>query len=422
MKHTRTAALLLLTLVLAGCAGGGQKDPPVTEPLPSDETTETGTDAPETEPPATEPPETDAPETDTPETDVACFGYTTPTQLLPFRANDGSILNLYAFRAEATAYTAVPLPDGRVLLVLNDTVREDDGRASPVHVRVQLLDPESGAVSTELPLTGGDAPHSVSYTDDGCILFDTVWDGEKMLVSAAWHIRTEGAWSAESIEFDLASVCSARFVSPAGEWAVYESADNGSGAALTAQGRDGTPREIARDIVPPELNEETIASARGYRGVGFLDESRFVYNIIGWERSIGYGILNLATGERQEFENGCGVSTISDGKLYGTSSGYVPSDLLALGEDGTKTVLADAQLLPDGMPEGVFEALFAGEADYGYSGGLLYITLYGEDGAPSDTYFLDAALTAVFSHIEFTQPVSVCRIFAAGAGATVFWK
>lgn len=421
MKPKSTAALLLLLLfALSGCV----KDPPKPPETSAPETSAPETTAPaatETDAPGTEPPETDAPETSAPEADLSCYGYTNPPQLLPFRVAEGSILHLYSLRAEATSYYAVPQTDGKVLLVLNDYIREDDGRATPVNVRVQLLDPENGAVSTELPLTGGDAPHSVSYTDGGCILFDTVWDGETALTASAWKVVTENAWSAAETSFDPSAVTDARFVSPGGDW-VVEQTSLGGAYTLTAAKKDGASLKIAQDHMPAEPSEETISEARGCRGVGFLDENRFVYNIIGWEWKIGYGIVDLATGERVEFENGCSVNMISDGKLYGTPSGYAPTALLLLGEDGSKTVLADAEHIPDGAPAGVLEALFSGSADYGLGGGLVWITLYGEDGAPTDTYFLDMALTGVLAHIEFTQSVSTCRVFVVPGAATVLWK
>lgn len=117
----------------------------------------------------------------------------------------------------------------------------------------------------------------------------------------------------------------------------------------------GGERMIAENVMRTEANPITVGKVRGYSVVDFLDNTRLVYQIGGWEWSVGCGIYDVTTGETREILCGCAIQGIYDGALYGVKSeNYAPAGVYRIDPDGTQTLLADGESTKGTLQEIMF--------------------------------------------------------------------
>ena len=413
MTKSLPALLLACLLLLAGC-GRTEKDPPETTKEPESVTT------PDTAAAATDPPtDTTAPETAA-DTEPSPSGITAQ-QLAPFRivSNDGG-LDFHTLRPEATLWYTFPLEDDRTLFSLYDYSRNTDGPAAPQSIRLALFDNQSGTFTAQTALDGRIVPSSLSATEDGYMLSGFSYEKETMEY-AAWHVTlADGAICAEAAEYDGIVTESLHTVSPDGKWTAFSRETDRMGhGGIFLRAEDGSVTQITENVMLNDSGTAGMVDVRGYTPVGFLDASRLVYNIGGWEWRVGYGIYDTATGERTEFENGMSVSFIRDGVLYGMEVGnYQVLSYRTLGEDGTSTVLASSELCP--LPE--LSRAFTGEPYAVYNSGMLLLMPYEEDGTFKHVYIFSADLQSMLAQLEFTEDVRSIAWILSGTSVSLIWK
>ncbi len=337
MKHTNRLALVLLAaLALASCS---ERD------LPAEDTDRI-------EPAATTAAETtSAPETEIPTQPAVPEADDTPR----FISNAGN-LKLQSVEMNAEDYRIHPLGEDRYVIVLFNRLRDKDGnlwiensQSVCTNIRAVIFDAKTGEMGKAIPIGGSTVPQNISYTDKGCILYNFVNYGNGVTQTAAWELDLTAKTPAlKAVKFDPAKERGRAVTSPDGKWTAYrQTVDLSGDGEIILRGSDGKTKVILEGISLDEAeklagNEQAIGKVEGYSAVGFLDNERLVYNITGWEWSIGWGIYNVKTGEKTEYRSGDHISSIYDGKLYGTDFSYAALDsVYRFAADGTKTVLAD---------------------------------------------------------------------------------
>ena len=139
--------------------------------------------------------------------------------------------------------------------------------------------------------------------------------------------------------------------SPCGRYSIYSKMDSmdGSGGMDLMYTSDLTTvrlfDNVLLDDTLPNGKKAGISDVRVYAPLGFVDDTRFVYRIGGWEWTVGYGIWDLMTGQYTE-TTGYGICGVHDGYLYLTenTSGqqYMVTDLYKAAPSGEMTRIASA--------------------------------------------------------------------------------
>ncbi len=176
----------------------------------------------------------------------------------------------------------------------------------------------------------GDLPYrpiSHSYTANGLILSDWHLDDEGNMVNlgAILVSRQGGRLSVVPDNTAIYPHHDSRLKSPDGRYTVYDTTDDGWGrGGIDVVYPDGTTKRIFTNVMSQDLPDgQGIGGVTGYSPIQFIDNERFLYHIGGWEWTQGYGIYNLATGEKTEFREGYAAMGYWYGAIFLTKSrGY----------------------------------------------------------------------------------------------------
>lgn len=178
-------------------------------------------------------------------------------------------------------------------------------------------------------------------------------DGKRVMVASEYDVDScmiiteeNGVFSHEVTTLDkLHPFTYEYFTSPDGKYATYETFDEGDGT-INVKYPDGSVKQILRDDRSGDL-----ASHRGYTPLEFIDNTRFVYHISGYEWTAGYGIYNVETGEKTEVLEGEYPYAFFDGGFFTTTEkDYIVQRIYKHDVSGTKTLLASRE-----KTDGAFE-------------------------------------------------------------------
>lgn len=229
-----------------------------------------------------------------------------------------------------------------------------------------------------------DTPKDGSYS----IYTYEYWDGKRVMIGSEYDddscmIITEdnGVFSHEVTTLDkLPPFTYEYFTSPDGKYATYETFDDEGNGTINVKYPDGSVKQILRDDRSGDL-----ASHRGYSPCEFIDNTRFVYHISGYEWTAGYGIYNVETGEKAEVLEGEYPYAFFDGGFFTTTEkDYTVQEIYKHDTNGTKTLLASRE-----KKDGAFE--LKRDCDYIFEGGVwleiedirytdeIYVTFYSSD-------------------------------------------
>ena len=308
--------------------------------------------------PAPAVPETTVPETSQPETDAPDPPQETEETTEPIP--DGTS----ALSAEADASFSFPFDDTNDVFILYDYRRDENGEIIRENghnirenIRVQMYEKETGAFSVLLSIEGNVVPGSISYTEDGFILYHFVSRENGPEEIAAWKVTTAGDTpTIAPTEYDVTVSRGRAYTSPDGRWTAYNVTTDlhGNGGVAVADA-DGEERMIAVNVMLDPENPTDIGRVRGYEVVGFLDETQLVYRIGGWEWSGGFGIYAVQSGEKREVSTQCTIKGLHDGALYGVKSeSYETVGVYRIDPGGTETLLAEPESAKGTMQEIMF--------------------------------------------------------------------
>ncbi len=365
--------------LLAGCNDikPGNNEP---EPNPSETSipTETGeTDAPETDIPETAAPETDAPETKIPETTLPETD--APETEPPVTVDPFGTVAVFSNPGELDINVVLlPIPDGgrydvavkyderhMLYITYGDHFTEENGLTCWTDVRFYLIDILESRIVADAASDINIQCDYTDYTDDGIILFDatTIGDGEYQIERALSVKYENGGLIIESINREnVFPYSDSQVVSPTGEYVLYSTIDD-------SKGRGGIDVRYANGAVYRIISnksrwdaadagysgDEALGYAKYYNAVGFLDNTRLVYSISGYEWSYGFGIYDLATGENTEYlHSNYRLSHVGDGFVAfeetGGSSSYPEQyRIWTMTPDGAMTLVASVDEA-DGVP------------------------------------------------------------------------
>ena len=169
-------------------------------------------------------------------------------------------------------------------------------------------------------------PISKNYTENGLILSD--WhlddDGNMVFLGAILVSQQGGKLSVVPDNTEIYPRHDSILKSPDGRYTVFDTTDDGTGhGAIDVVYPDGTTKRILTNVMEGDPGVKSLGDVTGYSPIQFIDNERLLYHIGGWEWTQGYGIYNLATGEKTEFREGYAAMGYSDGYIYlSKSSGY----------------------------------------------------------------------------------------------------
>lgn len=222
---------------------------------------------------------------------------------------------------------------------------------------LSMLDLETGEITATLPLEDGAVRRDVTWDGENLILYNLVLDESDMTYTAENALRityTDGQLAAEPAEISPFPMVTKRITSPDGRYAVQHTMEDGwGGGGMDLVNPDGSVVRLFTgvqlgDTLPDGTVVEDIQHVRGYTPLAFLDETRFVYVIGGWEHCWGYGIYDLTAGTFQEFtEDVEYVYFVHDGYIYLTSQkrhdAGVYSQVWKVTPEGERTLLASTE-------------------------------------------------------------------------------
>lgn len=327
MKKNKTSTLcivlaLVLTLSAAGCSFIGAKPQ-----IDGDTTVPQDT---------TKPNDTTEPDDDTYDnTNEIYFEYITPNSV-EFTFGDG-VIDVSAFEYSSTiAYKEI---NEEYLLIPVYKSEYKDGDIRFWDITVHILNRKTGEIVHTENLEDGAVPTNVvKTTENGAIVNSARYlDGE----ITSWEIKreddkftiTEVPYNQDYyIEPGVPDV----LTSPDGKTKVY---NIGPKDYITVKDDAGMERIV---LVTYLADEKIETSVKGYVAVDFIDNDRFVYRILGWEWSYGYGVYNVKTGEKVEYENEYKPLAAYNGKVYSVlNKNYEFGNKIAiLDEDGVHTEIS----------------------------------------------------------------------------------
>ncbi|MBQ9133528.1 MAG: M56 family metallopeptidase, partial [Clostridia bacterium] len=312
-KNRAVAAVLavVLTLSAVGCSFIGPKE--TTEPaddtpdLPSSITT-TQTDAPPAE---TTQPSGSAPVT--PQIPVRVLSnegdLDVHTVLLPL-GNENMRYRSFPYDARYTVYLIYERSQNGVQGLVE--------RSKALYV----VDALNGCITAGYTLDAQARPNTVSYTQGGCILYDreNIGDGQYRVNCAFAITDSDGRFSVIPTETEPYPQNEQRFASSDGQYVAYETVEDGWGnGGIDIQYADGSMKRILTNVMLGDTDAckaEDIGDVVAYVPIGFMDAEHLAYRIGGWEWTIGYGIYNVATGEKTETKGKYYPIAIYDGTMF----------------------------------------------------------------------------------------------------------
>ena len=232
---------------------------------------------------------------------------------------------LFSVREPETDEAGNLIPDGSGFKIKRSTLR--------------LFDNKSGTFVAECAWPEAAGPDRFLYGDaaDSVTVYNNGGNAYTLRYADGALTLQETAMPAAVLE-GTAVLGVRRVFSPDGKTIVYKNADAYNVGAVTVVRENGSSEEILRDV---SFITEGVGGATGYSPVAFLDDSRLVYSISGWENALGYGIYDLASGEMSEFRNGMSVCGVYGGAIYLTQSESSYTTTLYRDDLGVMTMLAD---------------------------------------------------------------------------------
>ncbi len=168
--------------------------------------------------------------------------------------------------------------------------------------------------------------------------------------------------------------------SPDGKYAAYRTFDGEGNGIVNVKYPDGSVERVLSDD-----RSGSLGSHRGYGPSAFIDNTRLVYWISGYEWMAGYGIYNVETGEKTEVLDGQYPYAFFDGGFFTTvEKDYVDWKIYKHDLSGNGTLLASRE-----ETDGVFT--LKNDCDYIFEGGVwleiedirytdeIYVTFYSSD-------------------------------------------
>ncbi len=215
-------------------------------------------------------------------------------------------------------------------------------------LHVYIIDAKAGTVAADCAIEGSYYLSSVHYTDNGCILYETE--------EAAFHVVYENSTltvnKTERPTYPVVSDCP--IVSADGAYTVYTTMDDLIGAGtMTVCYADGSAKALLRhknagDVVDGKTVD--MGDVERYHPIGFVDATRFVYSITGYEYSKGYGIYDLQTGANTKHLQAMSVAAVYDGKVYLTKqAGYETVSWWMCDPDGSEMTMIASVDEEDGV-------------------------------------------------------------------------
>ncbi len=275
-----------------------------------------------------------------------------------------------------------------------------------VNITAYVVNIKTGKIVQTEHLEDGDVPgDKVKIMENGVVVnsFPNS-DGE---VTTSWEIKREGEkFTFTKVPYnryyDMIDSIDEEFTSPDGKITVYNFDSH-----ISVRDEEGVKRAVLQTHLTEPGNDLTV---RGYTAIGFLDSDRFVYRIGGWEWTYGYGVYNVKTGEKVEYENGFSPSAVYNGKVYSTfnQSYEFGGKIEILDENGVHREIS----VPEQYASIIISPLF-------FEGKWIELKYNHENGKLSGIYVFSDDLSTLIAEIKLTEERGLSGIFLADGRITL---
>lgn len=251
--------------------------------------------------------------------------------------------------AESFAYKIGKYDDDHYLCLTYDrTELEGYKEYTYNNLHVYIIDAKAGTVAADRAIDGSYYLSSMHYTDNGCILYET----EEAAFRVVYENGTLTVSKTERPTYPIVSDCP--ITSADGAYTVYTTEDDLIGAGtMTVRYADGSVKALLRhknagDVVGGKTVD--MGDVERYHPIGFIDNTRFVYSITGYDCSKGYGVYDLQTGENAKYLQAMSVNAVYDGKVYLTKqAGYETVSWWMCDPDGSDMTMIASVSEEDGV-------------------------------------------------------------------------
>ncbi len=187
-----------------------------------------------------------------------------------------------------------------------------------------------------------DEPIDVFYS----IFTYEYWDGKFVMIASEYDddshmIITEenGVFSHEVTKREERSFTYEYLTSPDGKYAAYPTYKDGTDGGIDVKYPDGSVKRVLSNDRSGDL-----ASHCGYYPQKFIDNTRFVYHISGYEWTSGFGIYNVETDEKIEVLEGQYPYAFFDGGFFTTvEKDYIVWEIYKHDASGQGTLIASRE-------------------------------------------------------------------------------
>ncbi|MBE6679156.1 MAG: hypothetical protein E7598_01390 [Ruminococcaceae bacterium] len=238
-------------------------------------------------------------------------------------------------------------------------LRYTDGIVSSIrNINISVLDLEKREFVYDVPIDTNHSIFNLEYLDGKRVLVASEYDDiTGMIVTEEnglfSHTMVNNITDYPFTYEDLAS--------PDGKYSVYQIIEDGDNIGVDVKYPDGRVKRVLTGARDGDL-----ASHRGYGPCEFIDDTRFVYWISGYEWIAGYGIYNVETDERIEVLEGQDPLAFFDGGFFtNTSKDYIVWEIYRHDLNGNNTLIASREKI-----DGTFT--LKEDCYYFYDGGLWF--------------------------------------------------
>jgi len=310
--------------------------------------------------------------------------------------------------------------------------REHNETLRHINRYLSMLDLETGQITAVLPLEGTEELNEVTWDGKDMILYHLVLDEATTTYTAENALRISyenGILTAEPTEITPFPIVTKQITSPDGRYAVQHTTEDGwGGGGMDLVNPDGSVVRLFTGVhlgdTLPDGTTADIQHVRGYTPLAFLDDTRFVYVIGGWEHCWGYGIYDLAAGTFQEFtEDVEHVYFVHDGYIYLTShkrhDAGVYSQVWKVTPEGERTLLAStAEDISDFPLDKLVDPLYCADPYWIYTtdDSLFSMSMYGK-GKPKTYQVWSPDMDEILAVFEL-DGWTMNRVFFCGTRIT----
>lgn len=261
---------------------------------------------------------------------------TAPPAVEPAPSDAEPMQNAVRWVADGFSVHIVPLPDQKDTITVHpyDNTHLLFYTYTAERQHLYLFDIEAGKFVAFCPLDVGERLHDPHYTDAGIVLFHRELQSSSPAVytvpAAVAVSYADSRLTAVPTEISPFPQNVRRITSPDGKYQAVRVIEDGWGrGGVDLYLPDGNVKRLFTTVVVDDSGKTHINDAISHIPQAFLDNTRLLYSMNGYEWPLGFGIYDVATGENVLFpaQRAYGYQGIHDGLSMLPSQGKTTATL-----------------------------------------------------------------------------------------------